>query len=621
MDIFSYVENKGKLEVQSFLVLKGIIQILLARSTGYVTTEDFKNGPISSQLGFQFTSTVDMMAHLNVVVQACFYPILSTDFDIRLYPLDSVRGTDKEYLLAVSSYINNLENKHMPPNLENAFSAFRKAVSIHIVKSSESQMAGRIGILGKENMSENVCSQHVFTPSPPPSNIKSQDETAQHSLFMESVGSQIVFTPPPPSSSIQSQSVPAQHSLLLGHQPQSYKPPLPLMAPQLNPYTVIREARRESMQQSTDGFSLVQKKSAAREKDNVRDRDNNRERERSHGADRFESLRSTALKPVRLMSNEMSNFSSAMRKNGMDFILCSALYDKVLCSIFLASSITVPGESYKTAYPERSHKEIVDIVMYLQDSGYLGKDDATPLSKTKLRGVLGLLKNADILSVQHDGDSVILPSSSSSDGIVKEVKLVMNNRIRSFEDFRHMHDSYIPDCIRNLQLILSAEDLKLIRWTADDSQQKLTRASCYIGLIRQLVKTQLSQFHPHDNAVNISQGTKTRALSGDDWEELSKQIEESLALPSPAKTSILRESENILSDSSPSWLGALDGLGGSIKHGPPIVPYSTHQYCEEQKDEHVDVLEGFKQDSSGDNVHNNTNNTEIEQLSSALMKK
>jgi len=197
--------------------------------------------------------------------------------------------------------------------------------------------------------------------------------------------------------------------------------------------------------------------------------------------------------------------------------------------------------------------------MHVQQARYLGNDEKTMLSKTKLRGVLGLLKNAGLLIVQHEemegqqpGSkmqvSLVASSSLSNrspstavapDGApIKEVKLIMNAAIRNFEDFRDMHDAYIPECMKLLNAILHPADLGKIAWSRDEKPGKLAKASCYIDLIRGVVKSKLVQTHSLglDAPVPACPSfIRTRTVSQDEWEDLSKQIEGMSQIPSPYK--------------------------------------------------------------------------------------
>jgi hypothetical protein len=296
----------------------------------------------------------------------------------------------------------------------------------------------------------------------------------------------------------------------------------------------------------------------------------------------------------------------------------------------LASSITVTGERFESAHPERSHKEIVDIIINLQDSRKLGHDESAPLSKTKLRGVLGLLKNASILIVQHDGSEVdslpkypsqtaksSISKPGSADGTIKEVKLIMNERIQSMEDLRNAHDQYIAECVSNFNADLYPEDLKLITWTAEEKQQKLARVASFMDNIRMIVKSQLTVLHAED-VIDTSDSARTRTYSCDEWDELSKQITESF-ITSPDKFSSPGKLETSC-EGTPPGLNAFNQVRGShapLLTGPPIVPFSAFQYSasEESKDEYS------YHSSSSDYPSRALDNSEIENLTRALMKK
>jgi hypothetical protein len=154
----------------------------------------------------------------------------------------------------------------------------------------------------------------------------------------------------------------------------------------------------------------------------------------------------------------------------------------------------------------------------------------------------------------------------------------------------------------------------MIIWTADEKQQKLARVASFMGNIRLTVKSQLTLLHA-DDVIHAPKSTRTRTYSCDEWDELSKQITESLVTsPDKFKSSGKLETSG---EGMPPGLNAFNEVSGSraLLTGPPIVPFSAFQYSEESKDENQ------YHSSNSDHPIRALDNSEIEQLTFALMKK
>lgn len=106
-----------------------------------------------------------------------------------------------------------------------------------------------------------------------------------------------------------------------------------------------------------------------------------------------------------------------VRKVGMDILFPQSTHDKILVCIFVAikSSITP------------AHRELIDMVMAVRDAGQIGKLDH--VSKTKVRGVLALLKHGELLVTQGEEG--------------EPVRLFLARGINSIEDLRVRHDAFI----------------------------------------------------------------------------------------------------------------------------------------------------------------------------------
>lgn len=121
--------------------------------------------------------------------------------------------------------------------------------------------------------------------------------------------------------------------------------------------------------------------------------------------------------------NDLTNFLAQIRKIGMDILFPQNIHDKVLICIFVAL------RKNKCL----AHRELIDLVILVNSQTHYGSTDT--VTKTKVRGVLALLKHANILVTQ------------APDGT--PVKLEMVPTIDSFFTLREVHDNYLTSVIAN----------------------------------------------------------------------------------------------------------------------------------------------------------------------------
>lgn len=131
--------------------------------------------------------------------------------------------------------------------------------------------------------------------------------------------------------------------------------------------------------------------------------------------------------------NDLTNFLAQIRKIGMDILFPQNIHDKVLICIFVAL------QKNKCL----AHRELIDLVILVNSLTHYGSTDT--VTKTKVRGVLALLKHANILVTQ------------APDGT--PVKLEMVPMIDSFYSLRDAHDNYLTSVIK------SNGPLKFHQWT------------------------------------------------------------------------------------------------------------------------------------------------------------
>jgi hypothetical protein len=117
------------------------------------------------------------------------------------------------------------------------------------------------------------------------------------------------------------------------------------------------------------------------------------------------------------LSEPIVKLLAQVRKQGMDILFPKSTHDKILAAIYVAVKST----------KSPAHRELIDMVMVLRESGEVSQLEQ--VSKTKVRGVLALLKHGEILETQ------------GVEGF--PVKLVLSPNVNSFEELRDRHDTYL----------------------------------------------------------------------------------------------------------------------------------------------------------------------------------
>jgi hypothetical protein len=79
-----------------------------------------------------------------------------------------------------------------------------------------------------------------------------------------------------------------------------------------------------------------------------------------------------------------------------------------------------------------SHREIMDLLMLAKDSRVYG-NDLMDVSKTKIRGVLSLVKNAHVVTASEPGEG-------------ESIQLFLGKDITLFQQFREKQDAFINKC-------------------------------------------------------------------------------------------------------------------------------------------------------------------------------
>lgn len=129
--------------------------------------------------------------------------------------------------------------------------------------------------------------------------------------------------------------------------------------------------------------------------------------------------------------DDLTKFLASIRKIGMDMIFPPRVHDKVLACVLLAFD----------RKQFLAHRELIDVVMDINSAGLLAQPES--VTKTKIRGVLALLKHADVLMTQ------------SPDGT--PVKLKKSEAVSSFRILRKIHDDFLRDHVSKYGGSLAAE--------------------------------------------------------------------------------------------------------------------------------------------------------------------
>lgn len=116
-----------------------------------------------------------------------------------------------------------------------------------------------------------------------------------------------------------------------------------------------------------------------------------------------------------------------------------------------------------------AHRELIDMVMAVKDSGKISQLDH--VSKTKVRGVLALLKHGELLITQGEEG--------------EPVRLYLAQGIGSFKDLRERHDSFLNRYITEHKIFIPVILKSELIWQFDEAT-KLSRIDAIGKIIVQL---------------------------------------------------------------------------------------------------------------------------------------
>lgn len=131
-----------------------------------------------------------------------------------------------------------------------------------------------------------------------------------------------------------------------------------------------------------------------------------------------------------------------VRKGGMDILFPQISHDKMLACIYVAITSTYTA----------AHRELLDLVMAVKDSGCISQVEH--VSKTKIRGMLALLKHDNLLITQ------------SMEG--QPARLCFAPDIQSFYDLRMRHDRFLERYMMEHHLFVPAFLRGELLWQIDE---------------------------------------------------------------------------------------------------------------------------------------------------------
>eukprot|EP01034_Spumella_vulgaris_P022618 gene22618-28755_t len=213
-----------------------------------------------------------------------------------------------------------------------------------------------------------------------------------------------------------------------------------------------------------------------------------------------------------------------VRKVGMDILFPQSTHDKILACIFVAiRSSSTPA-----------HRELIDMVMAVKESNKISQLEH--VSKTKVRGVLALLKHGELLITQ------------GAEG--EPVRLYLGQGINTFRDLRERHDVFLGRYMLEHHLFIPAILKSELVWQFEE-ETKLRRLETLNKLVAQLHYFYKSYISYQQQLVTEAEESGIpiiRATSSDDMN--------GSGTPSVAATSVPSRNNSITS-SIPSRNGSI----------------------------------------------------------------
>lgn len=188
------------------------------------------------------------------------------------------------------------------------------------------------------------------------------------------------------------------------------------------------------------------------------------------GIDLNEDYRSSSLSRIECEKSEpIVRLLAQVRKIGMDILFPQITHDKILACIFAAiKSAATPA-----------HRELIDMVMLVKESRKISQLQG--VSKTKVRGVLALLKHGDLL-ITHGAEG-------------NPVRLFLAKGINSFKDLRERHDAFLLKYMLEHHLFMPGILKSELVWSVDEDTRLLRlEAMNRLAVSLQLFYNELNAF-------------------------------------------------------------------------------------------------------------------------------
>ena len=147
-------------------------------------------------------------------------------------------------------------------------------------------------------------------------------------------------------------------------------------------------------------------------------------------------------------SDAISKFLAMLRKNGMDILFPLSCQDEVLAAIYAA--VRSPDAT------PLAHRELIDVVIFCKNKFA----NAESISKTKVRGVLALLKHAEVLVSQGVGEG-------------QPVQLRLSSSINTFDDVRKKLDLFLLAFSTEFETKVPLDLWPQIIWSNSNRAQRL----------------------------------------------------------------------------------------------------------------------------------------------------
>lgn len=142
-------------------------------------------------------------------------------------------------------------------------------------------------------------------------------------------------------------------------------------------------------------------------------------------------------------TDAVSRLLAQVRKNGMDILFPQVTQDMILATILISvQTATIP-----------IHREIIDMIVALKDSNMFPGLES--VSKTKIRGVLALLKHSELLLTEgNEGEPV---------------RLYFPGFIQHFHDLRKAHDQFLVKYMLENNVYIPNSIKEKIFWYHDET--------------------------------------------------------------------------------------------------------------------------------------------------------